>query len=374
MVESPGEQPRPEPCRSTVAWVRLGPFSPGGDARPPRLCDGGAEGEPTEPSALRRPDHLVRGRTADRQDVSIQVVDLQRGPFTPPNTGVRGQPRQEQDLLTSVDLRHLQDPADRIDRRVHPRRRRRWPAHATRRRRVQDAFPGRPAERRAQTPDPGGRGRRADPDGGPAVHRSAQDRGGVLRGPPRPEGISAQRSDRRPVPDDGRRAPAMRYQRRYRRPRQSRGGLVAVDGPAVMVEKGPKSDSGRRTLPVPSPVVAALRAFKAQQAAERLTAGPDAYEVTGYVLVDELGAPQRTEWLRRRFVKLSAGAGLRKVRFYDTRHAALTHMAREGVPERIIAAWAGHRDGGALAKKIYIRPNHADLEMGREAFGGLFSS
>ena len=45
--------------------------------------------------------------------------------------------------------------------------------------------------------------------------------------------------------------------------------------------------------------MAALKAFKTRQAAERLQAG-DAYTDTGYVLVDELGAPQRTDWLRRR--------------------------------------------------------------------------
>jgi hypothetical protein len=84
----------------------------------------------------------------------------------------------------------------------------------------------------------------------------------------------------------------------------------------VVVEKGPKSVSGRRTLPPPAQVTAGLKAFRATQAREQLAAGP-AYSASGYVLVDELGAPQRTDWLRRRASELMAAAGVRKVRLYD---------------------------------------------------------
>lgn len=51
-------------------------------------------------------------------------------------------------------------------------------------------------------------------------------------------------------------------------------------------------------LPLPPQVIAALKAFKATQAAEKLLAG-DTYQDTGRVLVDELGAAQQTDWLRR---------------------------------------------------------------------------
>jgi integrase len=53
------------------------------------------------------------------------------------------------------------------------------------------------------------------------------------------------------------------------------------------------------------------------------------------VLVDGLGAPQRTHWLRRRAYELMAAAGVRKVRFYDARHSTLTFMATNGVPDVI---------------------------------------
>jgi integrase len=116
-------------------------------------------------------------------------------------------------------------------------------------------------------------------------------------------------------------------------------------------------------------MVAALTRFKAMQAAERLAAGP-AYVASGYVLVDEIGRPCRTDWLRRRAYELMAAAGSRKVRLYDARHATLTYLATNGVPGVIVSAWAGHSDLG-MAARVYVHPSAADLEQGRDALAAL---
>lgn len=57
-----------------------------------------------------------------------------------------------------------------------------------------------------------------------------------------------------------------------------------------VVEKGAKTEAGKRTLPLPKPVLRALKAFRVSQTAEKLAAG-EAYEDSRYVLVDELGRP-----------------------------------------------------------------------------------
>ena len=57
-----------------------------------------------------------------------------------------------------------------------------------------------------------------------------------------------------------------------------------------VIEKAPKSRTGRRTLPLDEHIAAALRALWVRQATERLAAG-DAYADTGWVVVDELGEP-----------------------------------------------------------------------------------
>ncbi|MGJ6963265.1 tyrosine-type recombinase/integrase [Streptosporangium sp. G11] len=139
-------------------------------------------------------------------------------------------------------------------------------------------------------------------------------------------------------------------------------------------EKGAKSAAGDRGLPAPPVALAALKAFKKTQTAERLAAG-DAYAASGYVLVDELGAPQRTDWLRRRAYELMAKVGVRgkgEVRLYDCRHSCLTFLAGTGVPDVILAAWAGHADGGTLAKRVYIHPDMSHLQTATKQLDELF--
>jgi integrase len=65
-----------------------------------------------------------------------------------------------------------------------------------------------------------------------------------------------------------------------------------------IVEKDTKTEAGKRTLPLPTPVRKALKSFRAIQAQEKLAAGT-AYTGSGYVLVDELGNPFKTDKLRR---------------------------------------------------------------------------
>ena len=136
-----------------------------------------------------------------------------------------------------------------------------------------------------------------------------------------------------------------------------------------VVEKGAKSRAGTRELPLPAPVVAALRTFRAQQAAERLAMGPG-YADSGYVLVDETGEPWRTDWLRRAAYRLMDEVGIRKVRLYDARHACLTYLATSGVPDVVVSAWAGHADL-SFTKRTYVHPNPEHLREASDALARL---
>jgi integrase len=129
-----------------------------------------------------------------------------------------------------------------------------------------------------------------------------------------------------------------------------------------VVEKGTKTDAGRRTLPLPRPVRKALRTFRDQQAKEKEAAGA-AYEHNGYVLVDEAGRPWKADKLRREAYKLMAAAGVRRVRLYDARHACLSWMANNGVPDTVVSAWAGHSDL-SFTKRTYVHPDPESLRAG----------
>ncbi|GAQ69684.1 transposase from transposon Tn916 [Streptomyces turgidiscabies] len=137
----------------------------------------------------------------------------------------------------------------------------------------------------------------------------------------------------------------------------------------VVIEKDTKSASGERKLPLPTIVLAALRVFRARQARERLAAG-NGYEASGRVVVDELGAAVKTDWLRRRAYERMHSADVRKVRLYDARHACLSWMANNGVPDTVVSAWAGHADLG-FTKRIYVHPDPQSLKAGSDKLAEL---
>lgn len=128
---------------------------------------------------------------------------------------------------------------------------------------------------------------------------------------------------------------------------------------AKVIEKDTKSEAGERTLPLPEPVRLALMNFRVLQEAERATMGAD-YVDSGYVFVDEIGQPLTTRDLRQAAYKLMAQLELRRVRLYDARHSCMTFLAVNGVPDVVLAAWAGHTNA-AFTKRKYVHPTAADM-------------
>ncbi|MCI3240232.1 site-specific integrase [Streptomyces spinosisporus] len=140
-------------------------------------------------------------------------------------------------------------------------------------------------------------------------------------------------------------------------------------GNLVVHEKDTKTTSGERTLPLPQEVWDALKRLKRRQARERLAAG-EGYTDSPYVYVDELGVPCTTRDLREHAYKLMASVGLRRVRLYDARHSCLTYLANNGVPDHILAAWAGHTNA-AFTKAKYVHPDAEDLRPAAVVLDGL---
>ncbi|GAA3272654.1 site-specific integrase [Streptomyces lavendulae] len=130
-------------------------------------------------------------------------------------------------------------------------------------------------------------------------------------------------------------------------------------GNTRVVEKDTKSEAGERTLPLPDPVRLALLNFKVSQAAEAAAAG-EGYSDSGYVFVDSLGTAMNGKLLREHAYSLMATLQLRKVRLYDARHSCLTFLAVNGVPDTILAAWAGHTNAN-FTKRVYVHPTAADM-------------
>ena len=83
----------------------------------------------------------------------------------------------------------------------------------------------------------------------------------------------------------------------------------------------PKSARSRRTIPLPSVCVGALREHRARQAAERLAAGPR-WQDHGLVFTSTIGTPLDVTAASRRFGALQDAADVPRHRLYDARHTA----------------------------------------------------
>jgi len=137
-------------------------------------------------------------------------------------------------------------------------------------------------------------------------------------------------------------------------------GTVTIGRARVLVNarvivKEPKSERGFRTLPLDEQLADALRSLHKRQAAERLAAG-QAYEASGYVVTDELGAAPSPEWFSDEFHRLAATAGVPRIRLHDGRHTVNSLMAAAGVPPHIRAAWCGHTEAVNAAVYTHARP------------------
>lgn len=148
-------------------------------------------------------------------------------------------------------------------------------------------------------------------------------------------------------------------------------GILSITTTRTMVgnhrvlEKDTKTASGERALPLPRGPWEGLLAFRERQAAEKAVAG-EGYTDSGFVVVDELGRPMNTRQLREYAYRLMRDLRLRRVRLYDARHSVLKALTLSGVPDVILAAWAGHTNA-AFTKRKYVSIEAEDMRGAADA-------
>ncbi len=147
-----------------------------------------------------------------------------------------------------------------------------------------------------------------------------------------------------------------------------RRARVLVD--YVVVEKSPKSVRSARKLPLDAATARALQALRDRQVLEEMEAGT-AYSDSGYVVVNEIGAPLHPEQMSDLFAKVAKLAGVPVIRLHDGRHTGLSLMEKAGVPISVISAWAGHFDVG-FTYSNYVHAGAADLSTAADALGSLY--
>lgn len=126
--------------------------------------------------------------------------------------------------------------------------------------------------------------------------------------------------------------------------------LVEVGG-RITPKPYPKSKAGRRTVPVPAPLVELLDAHRA------------AFPSPELVFTNSIGGPVgRTSFRTRIWKPAIRRAGLpERLRFHDLRHSYATWLVSDGLPPNIVQRIMGHEDV-ATTLGIYtdVPPGYAD--------------
>lgn len=103
----------------------------------------------------------------------------------------------------------------------------------------------------------------------------------------------------------------------------------------------PKTESGKRTIPLLPEVIRELKAHKARQNEERLFFG-QAYTDLGLMFPTPLGTPLEPRNFHRKHTEILRKAGLRHVRLHDLRHTFATILLQEGENPENLRDLLGH--------------------------------
>ncbi|MBO0811212.1 MAG: site-specific integrase [Microlunatus sp.] len=116
--------------------------------------------------------------------------------------------------------------------------------------------------------------------------------------------------------------------------------------------------------------VAALKALKARQAAQRLANRPGGW-MSDLVVVNAIGAPYDRDVYSTQFRRIAKAAGLPRVRLHSLRHTIASELHARGVPPATVAAMLGHTLGVHLT--TYVRSMPTGDDAAAAAFAAAFA-
>ena len=132
------------------------------------------------------------------------------------------------------------------------------------------------------------------------------------------------------------------------------------------VFRQPKTYRSARPVALSPASVARLHQHRLRQLEDRLAAGP-AYQDSGLVFANALGAPVHPTNLRRTWLRIAEQAGLPRLRFHDIRHAHASLLLQQGVHPKIVSERLGH-SGVAITLDTY---SHVLPSLQAQAASGL---
>ena len=154
--------------------------------------------------------------------------------------------------------------------------------------------------------------------------------------------------------------------------RQARKLQRDEEGHEALVFGDPKTKRSKRSLDLPSPTIAALRAHSARQAADRLRAGARWVDLD-LVFATSIGTPMSPSNLRRDLAALTIDAGIGRWTPKELRHSAGSLLSAAGVPLERIADLLGHTDTRML-ERVYRHPVTATVDAAVGPMARMFSA
>ena len=146
-------------------------------------------------------------------------------------------------------------------------------------------------------------------------------------------------------------------------PQRNGGGLVLAEL---------KTKGSRRTLPLPPPLVAALRTHRQRQRAARIHAGT-VWANSGMVFTTVSGRPVAPHDHSLHWTAFLEGAGVRPARLHDARHTAATFLLVQGVDQRVVMSMFGWTSTTMTARYQHVVPElveEANRRMSELLWGG----
>lgn len=129
-------------------------------------------------------------------------------------------------------------------------------------------------------------------------------------------------------------------------PQRTGGGLVLTE---------PKTKRSRRTLPLPAPLAAALRAHRKAQREARIHAGT-VWEDSGLVFTTLTGRPVAPHDHSLHWTDFLERSGVRPARLHDARHTAATLLLVQGVDQRVVMDMFGWTSPTMTARYQHVVP------------------
>jgi site-specific recombinase XerD len=117
--------------------------------------------------------------------------------------------------------------------------------------------------------------------------------------------------------------------------------------------------------------VAALKAHRASQLHERMTAGP-AWHDGDFVWCQPNGRPIGAHANWDEWNALLTSTGIRRVRVHDARHTAATLLLAQGVDQRVVIEILGHSQISMTSRYAHVLPQvmtDAAERIGRALWG-----